>query len=210
MPFGASRALPGAGAVPIMPPAFRAPPGAFASTASGLPVHTVPRNRFQAMSEPMGRDAAWPDVWSDDDAADAEPAQPLTAAEASALRARLRTPPLWWVPAGQALAGVVMAALAWLVSGRVGVMLSALYGAAAAVVPSAVMAVGLLWSPPAAPAAQVVRWALWEAVKLLLAVGMLALAPRVVVPLSWPALLIALVVCLKVYWLVPLWRGRWK
>jgi ATP synthase protein I len=163
------------------------------------------------MSEPIGRNAAWPDAWSDDDAADAEPAQPLTAAEASALRARLRTPPLWWVPAGQALAGVVMAALAWLVSGRVGVMLSALYGAAVAVVPAAVMVLGLAWPPSrAAPAVQVVRWAVWEAVKLLLAVGMLALAPRVVVPLSWPALLVALVVCLKVYWLALLWRGRWK
>jgi ATP synthase protein I len=163
------------------------------------------------MSEPIGRNAAWPDPWSDDDAADAATLRPLTAAEASALRARLRTPPLWWVPAGQALAGAVMAALAWLVSGRVDVMLSALYGAAVVVVPAAVMAVGLLWPPSqAATAAQVVRWAAWEAVKLLLAVGMLVLAPRVVVPLSWPALLCALVVCLKVYWLALLWRGRWK
>jgi ATP synthase protein I len=60
------------------------------------------------------------------------------------------------------------------------------------------------------PAALAGRWAVWEALKLLLAVGMLALAPRVVVPLSWPALLLALVVCLKVYWLALLWRGRWK
>ena len=48
----------------------------------------------------------------------------------------------------------------------------------------------------------------WEAVKLLLAVGMLALAPRLVQPLSWPALLVGMVVCLKVYWLALLWRGR--
>ena len=44
--------------------------------------------------------------------------------------------------------------------------------------------------------------------KLLLAVGMLALAPRLVQPLSWPALLVAMVACLKVYWLALLWRGR--
>ncbi|MDD3652413.1 ATP synthase subunit I [Immundisolibacter sp.] len=163
------------------------------------------------MSEPIGRNAAWPDACSDDDAADAESWQPLTVAEASALRARLRTPSLWWVPAGQVLAGAVMAALAWLVTGRVSVLLSALYGAAVVAVPAAVMVLGLVWSPSrAAPAAQVVRWAVWEAVKLLLAVGMLALAPRVVAPLSWPALLLALVVCLKVYWLALLWRGRWK
>jgi ATP synthase protein I len=28
------------------------------------------------------------------------------------------------------------------------------------------------------------------------------------VPLSWPALLIGMVVCLKVYWLALMWRGR--
>jgi ATP synthase protein I len=159
------------------------------------------------MPDLFGRDAAW----SDDDTADAEPWQPLTAAEASLLRARLRTPPLWCVPAGQAVAGVTVAALAWLISGRVGVMLSALYGAAVVVVPATVMVLGLAWSPSrAVPAALAVRWAVWEALKLLLAVGMLALAPRVVVPLSWPALLLALVVCLKVYWLALLWRSRWK
>ena len=48
----------------------------------------------------------------------------------------------------------------------------------------------------------------WEAVKLMLAVAMLALAPRMVAGLSWPALLIGMVVCLKVYWLALLWRGR--
>jgi len=29
-------------------------------------------------------------------------------------------------------------------------------------------------------------------------------------PLSWPALLVALVLCIKVYWLALLWRGRPK
>jgi ATP synthase protein I len=39
-------------------------------------------------------------------------------------------------------------------------------------------------------------------------VAMLALAPRFVQPLSWPALLAAMVLCMKVYWLALLWRGR--
>ena len=39
-------------------------------------------------------------------------------------------------------------------------------------------------------------------------VAMLALAPQVVPGLSWPALLAGLVVCLKVYWVALLWRGR--
>jgi ATP synthase protein I len=37
---------------------------------------------------------------------------------------------------------------------------------------------------------------------------MLAAAPRVVRDLSWPALLVAMVLCLQVYWLALLWRGR--
>jgi ATP synthase protein I len=187
--------LAGGGRHPYNAARFSGAPGARASGVwRGVrpPLRAgIARNRYQVMPDRFGRDAAW----SDDDTAEAEPWQPLTAAEARVLRARLRTPPLWYVPAGQAVAGVAVAALAWLISGRVGVMLSALYGAAVVVVPAAVMVLGLARSPSrAVPAALAVRWAVWEALKLLLAVGMLALAPRVVVPLSWPALLLALVV----------------
>jgi ATP synthase protein I len=48
----------------------------------------------------------------------------------------------------------------------------------------------------------------WEGAKLMLAVAMLALAPRAVAGLSWPALLVGMVMCLKIYWLALLWRGR--
>jgi ATP synthase protein I len=58
---------------------------------------------------------------------------------------------------------------------------------------------------PAVSAASVM---VWETVKVGAAVGLLALAPSVVRPLSWPALLAALVVCLSVYWFALLWRGR--
>jgi ATP synthase protein I len=36
------------------------------------------------------------------------------------------------------------------------------------------------------------------------------LAPKLVQPLSWPALLVSLVVCMKVYWVALLWRGHKK
>ena len=52
------------------------------------------------------------------------------------------------------------------------------------------------------------RLLVWEAVKLALTVLLLALAPRLVAGLSWPGLLLGLVVCLKVYWLALLWRGH--
>ena len=49
---------------------------------------------------------------------------------------------------------------------------------------------------------------LWEMVKIGVSVAMLVLAPRIVPALSWPALLVAMVVCMKVYWFALLWRGR--
>ena len=49
---------------------------------------------------------------------------------------------------------------------------------------------------------------LWELVKIAVSVAMLMLAPKLVQPLSWPALLVGLVVCMKVYWFALLWRGR--
>ena len=41
---------------------------------------------------------------------------------------------------------------------------------------------------------------LWECVKIAVSVALLMLAARIVQPLSWPALLVGLVVCIKVYW----------
>ena len=157
------------------------------------------------MSDLTERDARWPL----DDEPDAEPWKPLTAAEARALRERQPSLAPWRVLRVQAVVGFAIAAIAWLWTGRVGVLASALYGAAAVVLPAAVMVGGLARPLPAAmPALGAMRVLAWEAVKLLLAVGMLALAPRLVQPLSWPALLVAMVVCLKVYWLALLWRGR--
>jgi ATP synthase protein I len=157
------------------------------------------------MSDLTERDALWPH----DDGPEAEPWKPLTAAAAKALRERQASLAPWRVLRVQAAVGLVVAGLAWLVTDRVGVLASALYGAAAVVLPAAVMVGGLARPvPPGMPALGAMRVLAWEAVKLLLAVGMLALAPRLVQPLSWPALLAAMVVCLKVYWLALLWRGR--
>jgi ATP synthase protein I len=45
-------------------------------------------------------------------------------------------------------------------------------------------------------------------VKIGFSVLMLLLAPKVVQPLSWPALLVAMVLCMQSYWLALLWRRR--
>lgn len=148
------------------------------------------------------RSGAWDDA-SDDEAT----FRPLTREQAQALRLRQPQVPVWWVVAAQAAVGVIVALVAWGVTADVAVFASALYGACAVVVPGALMARGLssLLSS-VSPAGSAVSFMLWEAVKIGVSVLMLALAPKIVQPLSWPALLIGLVVCLKVYLLALLWR----
>lgn len=154
------------------------------------------------MAERPFRSAAWDDP-SDDEAAP----RPLTREQAQALRSRQPQVPIWWVVAAQAAVGVVVALVAWGVTGSTSVFASALYGACAVVVPAALMARGLSsMLGRVSPGSSAVSFMLWEAVKIGVSVLMLALAPKIVQPLSWPALLVGLVVCLKVYLLALLWR----
>jgi len=48
----------------------------------------------------------------------------------------------------------------------------------------------------------------WEMLKIGVAIAMLLIAARVVPNLSWPALLVTMVVCIKVNWVALLWSGR--
>ena len=50
----------------------------------------------------------------------------------------------------------------------------------------------------------------WELVKIVVTVGMLFAAQRLVANLSWPAMLVGLVVTMKVYWLALAVRRRAK
>jgi ATP synthase protein I len=145
------------------------------------------------------------DAWHDQQ--DEAAFQPLTRAEAQALRERQPQVPVWWVVAVQAAVGGVVAVLAWLVSGDRVVFASALYGAAVVVVPGALMARGMSSRiSSVSPGASAVSFMLWEMVKIAVSVLMLALAPKIVQPLSWPLLLVSLAVCMHVYLLALLWR----
>ena len=149
------------------------------------------------------------DPWDDAEGSDQTPVRALSRQEAQALRARQPSVSPWRVVGVQAGLGGVVAALAWLITGDRTVGLSALYGAAVAVVPGALMARGMTSRLSSVTVgASVVSFMLWEFVKIGVSVVMLVLAPRLVDPLSWPALLVALGVCLKVVWLALLWRGR--
>jgi ATP synthase protein I len=113
------------------------------------------------------------------------------------------------VVAVQAAVGGVTAALAWLVMGESSYFWSALYGAATVVVPGALMARGMTSRLSSmAPGVSAVSFMLWEMVKIGVSVALLVGAPRLVPHLSWPALLVALVLCIKVYWVALAWRGR--
>lgn len=153
-----------------------------------------------------------PDPWADLEDEDAKrPFKALTREEAQALAAANPSVSPWRVIAVQAAVGLVMAALAWLISGQTGLMWSVLYGAATVVVPGALMARGMTSRLTSlAPGVSAVSFMLWEFGKIAASFAMLALAPKLVPGLSWPALLVALIVCIKVYWVALSWRGRVK
>jgi ATP synthase protein I len=115
----------------------------------------------------------------------------------------------WRVVAVQAAVGLGVALLLGAVFKRMDVFWSALYGAGVVVVPAALMARGMT-SPLSSmsPIGSAVSFMLWEGVKIAVSVLLLILAARIVQPLSWPALLAGLVVCIKVYWVALAWRRR--
>jgi ATP synthase protein I len=161
----------------------------------------------KAFANPVpSKSGAWRD---EEDEAQTPAFKALTREEAQALRKK--DPPLspWRVIAVQLWVGMVVALLAALVTGRQEVGWSLLYGAITVVVPGALMARGMTSRlSSVSPGASAVSFMLWEMVKIGVSVAMLVLAPKIVQPLSWLALLAGLVLCMKVYWVALLWRGR--
>ena len=138
--------------------------------------------------------------------------EPLTAEEAQRLRDRKPSISPWRVIAIQVAAGLLVALAAWGLTGRQNLGWSAGYGALAVVVPAAVFARGLTGRFSSLnPGTAVLGFFLWEMVKMVLTVAMLIAAPRLVTALSWPAMLIGLVVTMKATWVaVMLAPGRRK
>jgi ATP synthase protein I len=141
-----------------------------------------------------------------DSTADA-PWSPLTRQQAEAWRKA--NPPMspWRVVAAQAATGVACAAMVWAFTQRGEAAWSAAYGAAAVVLPSALLARGMTRGTRN-PLAAAAGFMFWEMLKIGVAIAMLAIAAKVVPNLSWPALLATMVVCIKVNWVALLWRGR--
>jgi len=151
------------------------------------------------------------DPWVDDIGESSDAAsEPLTREQAQALLAdNPYSVSPWRVIAVQAAVGGSVSLLAGLVSAHWHVFWSALYGAAVVVVPGALMARGMTRATGnVSPGANAVSVMLWSMVKIGASIVMLMLASRLVQPLSWPALLATMVLCILVYWFALLKRGR--
>ena len=132
----------------------------------------------------------------------------LSHSEVQALRKNNPLLSPWAVLAVQAGAGLLVAMLAWLMTARVNAGWSALYGTAAVIIPGALFARGLMSKVSLSnPAAAVTGFFVWEMVKIGLTVAMLIAAPKLVLNLSWLALLAGFVLTMKAYWLA-IWLRR--
>jgi ATP synthase protein I len=104
---------------------------------------------------------------------------------------------------------LIVALIAWGVSGKQAVGLSAACGALAVIVPAALFARGVTGQFASVNAGSaVMSFFLWELVKILVTVGILLAAQRLVIGLSWPAMLVGLVVTIKVYWVALAFKRK--
>lgn len=129
------------------------------------------------------------------------PAEPLTRSEAQALIAKYPKISVWRVIAAQAAFGVLVALVWGVLTNRPDAVLSALYAVGVVVIPSLLMARGV-FGPNAGRSVGGLLF--WEVAKLGLSGALLALAPVVLSPVHWAALLVTLVLCLKVVMVVLL------
>lgn len=137
----------------------------------------------------------------EDDAGELKEFKPLSAEEARRLREQNPSLPPWKVVLGQGVVGLLAALVAWAVTGSQNVGWSVAYGALAVVLPAALFARGLTGRFASLNVGSAVfGFFLWELVKIVLTVTILIAAPSLVDALSWPALLVGLVLTMKVYW----------
>ena len=133
--------------------------------------------------------------------------KPLTAEQAQQLRDANPEPSPWWVIVAQVVAGLVVAGIAWAWTGRPVAGASALYGAMAVAIPAALFVRGAMRGTQAGnQSASMLRFFVWELIKLALTIAFLAAAPWVVGGLNWLALLAGMVVTMKTYWIALLLR----
>ena len=134
--------------------------------------------------------------------------KPLTPQEAQVWRLKNPTTSPWVILWVQVAVSVVLALVVGAWSNQPAWMWSVAWGGFAVVLPAALFARALsrqmkLGSSNVALAGLF----MWELVKVVLTVVLLAAAPKVISELSWLALLAGFVVTMKVYWLAWYWSA---
>ena len=119
----------------------------------------------------------------------------------------------WQILVGQLIAGLVFAVLAWFITGKTSVAASVAYGALAVVIPAAVFARGLMSKFSSLNALTAgFGFFVWEMIKIVATVVLIAIAPKLVADLDWLAMLIGLIVTMKVVfvllWVLPKFNSR--
>ena len=125
--------------------------------------------------------------------------------EAAVVRAS--NPPLnpWRVVVWQLVVVVASGLLALALTQKWSIVWSTVWGGFCVVIPAAVFARGMMSKATLLNAGTATGgFFLWELVKIALTLAMLYAARRVIEDLSWPAMLVGLVVTMKVYWLALL------
>ena len=134
--------------------------------------------------------------------------KPLTAEEAQKLREQNPELSPWWVIAAQVAAGVVVACLAWIWTARSEAAISAFYGAMTVAIPAALFVRGVRRKPGMPSQAVMLRFFVWEMIKIALTVALLAAAPWLFGGLVWLAMVAGVVVAMKMYWVALLVRPK--
>jgi ATP synthase protein I len=115
----------------------------------------------------------------------------------------------WVVVTLQFAVGALITLVAWVWAGKQESAMSAACGSLAVAIPAAIFARGITSKFAVANAGSAVAsFFVWELVKVLLTVAILLSAHRYVDGLSWPIMLIGLVVTMKVYWLALGFKGK--
>jgi ATP synthase protein I len=134
---------------------------------------------------------------------------PLTAEQALRFRQSYPSISPWRVVGWQLLMGLVLVLLTWVFTQKRELAASACCGSLAVTVPAALFARGLMGRfANLNPANAVTSFFIWELVKIGMTVAVLLAADQWVDRISWPAMLVGLVVTMKVYWLALLFKGK--
>lgn len=152
-----------------------------------------------ASPQRQGPSSSWRD-WEND--TEEGHAPPLTAEQAHRWRARHKTISPWAVLGCQAGVALLGAVMIWLILQESVAIISWLYGALAITLPAVFFARAVVRR------ASLGVLVFSELVKLITSVALIILAPWVLTSVAWWPLLLAIVLTVNMYWIAPLWLGR--